>query len=47
MSAADYTRLRSLPLTQLHTLGAHELVRYLESLTPALRSYAVRRLAMH
>lgn len=45
MSAAEYTRIRNLPLTELRCLGAWELVRFIEASSPMQRKMIQRALS--
>ncbi len=45
MSDADYTRIRKIPLSDIHQLGAWELVRYIEASSPVLRQMILKALS--
>lgn len=45
MSAADYNRIRNMPLADLRKLGAWELVRYIEASSPVQRQMIVQALS--
>lgn len=45
MSAADYNRIRNMPLTDLRKLGAWELARYINASTPIQRQMILQALS--
>lgn len=44
MSEVDYTRIRKMALSDLHQLGAWELVRYIEASSPLQRQMILKAL---
>lgn len=45
MSAEEYTRIRQMPLSDLHRLGAWELVRFIEASSQLQRQLILKALA--